>query len=49
MILVSDHDRITLFAVFSDPSRVWTLLKFFGPDRIFKFQYPQNTDLHGDN
>jgi len=45
MMMVSDQDRIMFGAYFSDQDRIRILLKFFGSDRIIKFQYPHNTDL----
>ena len=43
MMMVSDQDRIMFGAYFSDQDRIRILLKFFGSDRIIKFQYPHNT------
>ena len=34
------------WAKFSDQDRIRIPLKFFGADRIIKFQYPHNTDLY---
>jgi len=39
----SDLDRIMFWAKFSDQDQIRILLKFFGADRIIKFQYPHNT------
>ena len=42
----SDLDRIMFWAKFLDQDRIQILLKFFGANRIIKFQYPHNTDLY---